>query len=276
MPEGPEIRIAADGIARALVGRTASRVYFAFEHLAPLAPLLAGEEVVSVRPRGKALLSHFANGLVIYSHNQLYGRWYVRKSGSVPVTRRQLRLAIHNCEKSALLYSASEIDVLEADRLEEHPFLARLGPDVLDLAEQDDGVAQVRERLGERRFTRRQLGALLLDQGFLAGLGNYLRAEILFCAGLHPLKRPMDCSPDELDALAEHCVRVTEQAYRLRGVTNDPERVAELKRRGLSRSRYRFHVFARVGERCWQCRTVIRKSEVSGRRCYVCPKCQPR
>ncbi len=94
MPEGPEIAREADRIREAIEGRRADAVRFAFPELARRARRFAGERIRAVRARGKALLIEFDNGLTIYSHNQLYGRWYVRRAGSLPRTGRQLRLAI--------------------------------------------------------------------------------------------------------------------------------------------------------------------------------------
>jgi endonuclease-8 len=85
---------------------------------------LQGRRVTEVATRGKSIMTHFDNGLVIYSHNQLYGRWYVEKHGHYPETGRQLRLAIHNERYSALLFSASEIEGLKVSELHCHPFLA--------------------------------------------------------------------------------------------------------------------------------------------------------
>ena len=102
MPEGPEIRIAADRIERALAGRTARLVRFAFPQLQPFESALEEEEVVRVETRGKAMLTLFANGLAVYSHNQLYGRWHVGATGERPATRRTLRLAIENDEELML------------------------------------------------------------------------------------------------------------------------------------------------------------------------------
>lgn len=271
MPEGPEIRLAADRVAKALVGRPAHRVWFAFEHLEPFAELLAGEEVARVEPRGKALLTVFANGLVIYSHNQLYGRWWTLPSGLRPSTRRTLRLAIENGDHSALLYSASEIDVLDWGRLDAHPYLAALGPDVLDPAL---SAAEVAGRLAERRFAGRGLGALLLDQRFLAGIGNYLRAEILFVAGVHPARRPAELDAAARRRLAAAALTVARQAYTARGVTNDLARAARLRAEGLPYRRYRHHVFARAGEPCWTCGARVEGGSVAGRRCSWCPRCQ--
>ena len=131
MPEGPEIRREADAVAKAVAGRAPTAVFFAFESLKPFESALTGVTLTAVETHGKAMLTRFENGLNIYSHNQLYGQWVIRNAYDYPETNRQLRLAIHNDEKSALLYSASEIAVLPDDELASHPFLSRIGPDLL-------------------------------------------------------------------------------------------------------------------------------------------------
>lgn len=271
MPEGPEIRQAADQVAKAIAGRTAEAVTFAFDHLKPYEALLSGATVAAVEARGKAILTRFANGYNIYSHNQLYGQWVVRPAYDLPQTNRQLRLAIHTALKSALLYSASEIAVLHDGELDGHPFLSKLGPDLLDARVT---VEQVAARLADARFRRRGFPALLLDQHFLAGLGNYLRSEALFSAALAPTLRPVDCTPDQLERLARACVELTRQSYRTKGITNDLQRVEQLKAAGYTRRAYRWQVFGRAGEPCWQCGTLIERSELGGRRLYYCPQCQ--
>ncbi|MDJ0777388.1 MAG: endonuclease VIII [Gammaproteobacteria bacterium] len=274
MPEGPEIRLAADRVEAALAGRRIDAIEFAFEHLQAFERRLRGQVVTRVDTRGKAMLTRIDNGWTIYSHNQLYGRWYVCARGETPRTGRQLRLAIHNDRHSALLYSASEIDVLADERLLEHPFLARIGPDLLS---ENPGVEQIVERLQARRFRGRQLGALLLDQGFVAGLGNYLRAEILTLARLHPLTRPADCSAAQLRRLAQQIIRLTRRSYRTRGIVNPPSLVARLKAAGYTRrEQYRFNTYGRDGEQCHYCEGIIEQAPVGGRKMYYCPVCQPR
>lgn len=273
MPEGPEIRQSADAIARAIAHQPIVEVFFAFEHLKPYEARLASQVVTAVQPRGKALLTCFDNGLAIYSHNQLYGKWVIRKVGSLPDTKRQLRLAIHTAKKSALLYSASEIEVLDKDAIATHPFLSKLGPDVLD---DQTTLDEVRQRVHSSTFRRRRLASLLLDQQFLCGLGNYLRSEVLFIAGIHPLHRPCDCTPEQLDALSNGAIALTRQSYETGGITNDLAIAAELRSLGKKRYEYRHWVFYRDGLPCFRCGTAIRKETVAGRRCYYCPSCQPR
>ena len=273
MPEGPEIRLAADEVENALVPRRTTRVEFAFPELQRFESQLQGRCVTEVATRGKAILTHFDNDLVIYSHNQLYGRWYVAKKGQYPDTGRQLRLAIHNDHYSAFLYSASAIEVWQKSELTRHPFLARLGPDLLS---EGADVETIVERMDSTRFRQRQLAGLLLDQGFLAGLGNYLRAEILTHAGLHPSLKPAHCDAQQLRKLARVIIGLTQRAYRTRGIINPPKLVARLKRQGLTaREQYRFNSYGRAGEPCHFCGTVIECSNAGGRKMYFCPGCQP-
>lgn len=274
MPEGPEIRLAADAVADALVGRVTTDVRFDYARLRRFQSRLRGVRVSAVETRGKAILTRFENDLVIYSHNQLYGRWYVTRAGEMPQTGRQLRVAIHNRDYSALLYSASEIDVLARRDLARHKFLARLGPDILG---DEPSPEQIVERLRSPAFAGRQFAGLMLDQGFLAGLGNYLRAEILTLAKLHPLDRPRDCSEDQLRRLAHHIIAVTRRSYRSRGIVNPPQLVRRLKAGGRTRrEQYRFNTYGRAGEACHYCGGQIECNNAGGRKMYYCPGCQPR
>ncbi|MGI9318157.1 MAG: endonuclease VIII [bacterium] len=274
MPEGPEIRLAADSIAKALVNRKVTDVFFAFDNLKKHQRVLTGRKISRIETRGKAILTMFDNGQVIYSHNQLYGRWYVVSKGEIPETHRQLRLAIHNRKASAFLYSASDIEVLNIDSLSKHRFLSKLGPDLLS---QNPKTMEIVERLRSERFKRRQLGNLLLDQSFVAGLGNYLRAEILLAARLHPSLRPVDCELSELNRLAREIIKLTRRSYSTHGVINPPSLVKKLKASGkIHKEEYRFSVYGRVGEHCYFCQSTIERIEIGGRHIYVCPGCQVR
>ncbi|MEL7418809.1 MAG: endonuclease VIII [Cyanobacteria bacterium J06555_3] len=271
MPEGPEIKIAADKIAKAIANRPITEIFFAFEHLKPYEEILSKQIITGVDTKGKGMLIRFDNGLNIYSHNQLYGKWMIKPAFNYPETKRQLRLAIHNEQKSALLYSASEIAVLDEPAIAIHPFLSRLGLDVL--APQTT-TRKVKARLLNQSFQRRRFTSLLLDQGFLAGLGNYLRSEILFVARIHPTLRPIDCSPLQISALAKAALKVPQQSYAAKGITNDLHLVEKLKADGYRRRDYRHWVFDREERPCYVCNTAIIKDVSGGRRYYFCPNCQ--
>lgn len=272
MPEGPEIRLAADRIADILVGNTISAARLTPPRLRRFGSQLLGARVDAVDTRGKAMLTRFDNGLTLYSHNQLYGRWYVTRGSKPPATTRSLRVALHTRSHAAWLYSASEIEVLNAEQVDAHPFLQRLGPDVLQSGLRP---TDIRERLEDPRFSRRALASLYLDQSFVAGIGNYLRSEILFTAGLHPATKPYDLNRRQRAKLARATLDVSRRAYEHRGVTVTRQLAARLKRSGQRYGKYRHWVFARPGETCRRCDAPIEHLRYSSRSLFICPVCQP-
>ena len=271
MPEGPEIRRARDQLAAVIEGKVAIRVVFHLPDLVEWNGRFDGEQVLAVQSRGKAMLTHFGNGYSIYSHNQLYGRWVMTKDTDLPDTGRQLRLAIHTSGSAALLYSASDIEVWPGNELNGHPFLKKLGPDVLDDAL---SVGDVCARLRSSRFYKRQLGGFLTDQSFVAGLGNYLRCEILFAAGLHPRMRPCDLDGKHLERLAQQILELPRQSYETGGITNALARDEGLMASGSSFEQARFQVFRRAGACCYRCGAVVIQEKQGGQSCYLCPHCQ--
>lgn len=271
MPEGPEMRRAAAELDAVLRGRRTQVVYFKFPRHRAAARRLEGRKVHGVRARGKALILDFDNGESIYTHNQLYGKWLLGKSGHRPTTGRDLRLAIETASSSALLYSASDIDVLPTEQIEQHPYISKLGVELLD---DQTRVEDVAAQIAAPRFGRRSLGALLLDQGFLAGIGNYLRSEILFVAGLDPERRIASLSGAERAALAEASLEITRRAYHTGGITNDLTVAQRMKRQGHRYREYRHHVFDRPDQPCHRCGTGVQRIVHSGRQLYRCTHCQ--
>jgi endonuclease VIII len=272
MPEGPEIKRSADELAAVLSGKRARLVEFAFPHLMPHASTMRGEIVSGIEPRGKAMLTHFNHGVTIYSHNQLYGQWRVLKRDQAPQPGLQIRMAIHTDNAVAVLYSASDISVWPSARITEHPYIAKLGVELLAATTE---LANVVAQINDPRFARKSLAALLLDQGFLAGIGNYLRSEILFVARIHPSARIADLDAPKRLTLAKAALNLTRQSYRTRGITNDVAIARRLKSEGVPYGRYRHWVFDRDGEKCHVCAGVINRIDISGRGLYWCECCQP-
>lgn len=276
MPEGPEIRRMVDDIAKAVAGQRAEQVFFAFDRFKAYEAVLSGRHVAGVEARGKAVLVFFSatnedGPWCVYSHNQLYGKWRMGKPGQEPRTNRQLRFAIFGQKKAARLYSASDIQLVRPENLGEIGYLARLGPDPINQKVSADDLIAV---FKSKRFRGRSLGGLLLDQGFVAGIGNYLRSEILFEAGIAPATRPQDLDDAGRSRLAASILTLIHRAYKLKGITNDPERAEALKKAGWTFSRRRHMVFNRDLEACHHCGTGITKTVIASRRLYHCPSCQ--
>ena len=273
MPEGPEIQRAADKIARVLVGEKLQEVRINWPSIEDYVDTWVGRTIVSIKAKGKALLTELDNGDVLYTHNQLYGRWLTRKTHEEPSSRRSLRIAFRTCKGGAYLYSATDLEVWSKETISDQPYVAKLGPDILD---ENLTTRRLKKRLTEKAFRNRQLVTLYLDQSFLAGPGNYLRSEILFCAGVHFRTKPRQLEAKQLTRLARETLKISQRAYEQQGVTVEAGLVKKLKAQGLRKRGYRHYVFGREGKDCRICRMdTIVKVRVSGRSVFFCPTCQP-
>jgi len=272
MPEGPEIRRAVDALNHQIAGRVIDRIHFGLNSLESWDKQLSGAKILLIRSFGKAIVIQLDNGLSIYSHNQLYGRWYVCDTENYPDINRQLRLAIDCQGRSAVLYSASDIAVLDQEGLTSHPFLSKLGPDVLSTS---TSISIIIDRLTSNKYRNRQLGGVLTDQSFVAGLGNYLRCEVLYYSQHHPRTRGRDLSDEQINTLALAIIEIPRQSYETGGITNDLDHAKQLMQKGVTFEEARFYVFRRERQPCYRCGNLIEKFSQSGQACYYCPTCQP-
>ena len=272
MPEGPEIRRAADRIGKALVGKVIEDGRWPFPNLTQATDLILGHEVLSVTSRAKAMLIRFSSGWTMYSHNQLYGRWTVHLKTTDPRSRRSLRAEFVTDKHAVRLWSATDIVLLPTPEENGHPFLARLGPDVLDETVDADFLL---EHLQSKGINRKKGATLMLDQRSFAGLGNYLRSEILHAAGVHPDDRPCDLAESTLERWAACIKSVTVHAYEHSGITVDLAVAEASKARGEPRRMWRHAVFCRQDRPCLTCGDLVIRKRYAGRRLDYCQTCQP-
>jgi endonuclease-8 len=123
------------------------------------------------------------------------------------------------------------------------------------------------------RKSAQPIGALLLDQKVLAGVGNVFRAEALFVNGIHPSRPGRDCSDAELEALWATIVAMLKQGVKdNRIITIDRKEFAVNK--GKVRRGDNTYVYHR--DLCLRCGSPVQTVELAGRACYFCPVCQPR
>jgi formamidopyrimidine-DNA glycosylase len=145
--------------------------------------------------------------------------------------------------------------------------LDKLGPEPL---EDDFSVAYIMDRFLGRRG---KLKAMLLDQTFVAGVGNIYADEALFMARLHPLRTPDSLTQDEVERLRSALRDVLAAGVKLRGTTFS-DYVDGL---GLSGSfQNQLLVYGRTGQPCRGCAGVVERIVVAGRGTHICSRCQPR
>ncbi|MBC7303837.1 MAG: Fpg/Nei family DNA glycosylase [Nocardia sp.] len=232
------------------------------------AALVDGQVLERAEAYGKHLLHHYACGLTVHVHLGLYGTFSeVELPMGAVVGQVRMRMLGAATEFGTDLRGPTACEVLmppEVDAL-----TARLGADPLR-ADADH------ERAGARiRRSRRAIGALLMDQSLIAGVGNVYRAEVLFRQGISPFHPGTAITPAEWDALWADLVELMPI-----GVTTGRMHVVrpehDIGAPSYNKDRPRTYVYRRAGEPCRVCATPIAHQVMEARNLFWCPTCQPR
>ncbi len=293
MPEGPEVRRYADALNTALVGKTivalTARTREAKAWLAEHSSVLTAQKIEQVRSGGKYLIGWIEGGYYFYSHLMMWGRWATFVEQPIEVDRRE-RARIVVPDGTAILYSAPIFAIGTGNPFAQVESLKTLGGDILPYPEQEpfDRIS-FKTRLLKPENSDRTIGATLLDQQIVAGIGNYLRAEILFNCQVDPWRKVADLTPDDLEHLSNSIVLMARRAYSTGGVTVSPEdRMRLLNDKSLvyqlgSEFGARHYVFRRTNLPCLRCGDTIRqlrqvtRSDAEAEKTriiYFCPSCQ--
>jgi DNA-formamidopyrimidine glycosylase len=212
---------------------------------------------------GKHLLYRFDEGSWIHIHLGLFGKFRVWRKETEPRDSVRLRVAVPGVALDLTGPTACEVWADEqVDALR-----ARLGPDPLDPeADRERFRANLRRR-------RRPIGAVLLDQAVVAGVGNVYRAELLFLARLDPGRPANSLDDTVVDQLWDDMVRLFPLGVKTnRIITTDPEDFGKPATR--LRKDERLWVYKQGS--CRVCGGPIAKDEVGNRTLYWCPDCQTR
>ena len=277
MPEAPEVEVVRLGLAKGLIGRRFTEVAIGRDRVvrrtsrAALIAGLTGARVDGLDRHGKYLLLGLDTGRSVMIHLRMSGQVLLVDGGAVAPAHTQVDARLDDGRR--LLFvdprTFGEVVVFDPKRVAtEVPELAGLGPDPLR-----DGLDLRDLRRGLRR-RRRALKPLLLDQSFIAGIGNIYADEICHRARLRPTRRSDGLGTAGERRLASAIVEVLREAVAAGGSTlSDAQYVGVDGRPGEFQREHRVH--ARSGERCPTCgRGWIRRSTLAQRGTYHCPVCQ--
>lgn len=258
MPEGHTIHRIARDHTRALRGQRL-QVSSPQGRFADGAALLDGQELLGIEAWGKHLFYRFPAERYLHIHLGLYGKWWPW-TPPAPETHRQVRVRLGGERRGFDLTGPTACEVLDPAGRE--AIVARLGPD--PIRTDADGGAVV-PKLARRRSS---IGAAIMDQSVVAGVGNVYRAESLYVHGLHPARPADTIGEEEWAPLWGTLVRMLREGVRSkRIVTVDPhdETVTD------GRTRYVYKQ-----DRCARHPDVeIRRWDLAGRWAYACEVCQP-
>ena len=268
MPEGHTIHRLARDHRPLLLGRAVS-TSSPQGRFAAGADVLSGRRVEGIEPYGKHLFYGFQGDVLLHVHLGLYGS-FTSGAGLAPAPRGALRLRMVVDGDGGSHWidlrgpTACEL-FTPADR---DAVVARLGPDPL---RKDADPERAWARVSRSRTS---LGALLMDQSVLAGVGNVYRAEVLYRAGLSPFRPGRDLTERLWEAMWEDLRTLLRAGVRAGHIVTTLREDRD-RRSGPARREDRFYVYRRHGLPCRRCGTEVRTEVMVGRNLYWCPVCQP-
>lgn len=272
MPEGDTIFRTAATLQRALAGRVVTRfesMYPALNRVNDDRPL-AGRTIESVAPRGKHLLIVFSGDLILHSHLRMSGSWHIYRRGERwQAPARDMRLLIETDTFVAVGFNVPVAEFLSNRELARHEQLKALGPDLAaPLLDRDEVVRRIRDHPSET------IHEVLLNQRVVAGIGNVLKSEVLFVAGINPFEMISALDDDRIGRLLETASRL----MKMNTASRDATLSSAVGRRttGSLNPQVKLWVYGRSGKPCRRCGTPIqaRKTGTDARLSYWCPRCQ--
>jgi endonuclease VIII len=264
MPEGHTIHRLARDLAADLAGAPV-RATSPQERFAEGAALIDGAKLERADAYGKHLFCEWSSGDILHVHLGLIGKF--RRVAPEGEPRDTIRLRLEGADSVWQLSGPQTCAIVTPDRRDE--VAASLGPDPLRRAgkQRADFVA----RLGA---TRRPIGAVLLDQSVVAGIGNVYRAELLWICGIHPQAPAASIDPTLAGELWDHTVAQLKRGLDWnRIVTVSPEH-AEGRVTRRTRRDDALYVYKREGLPCRGCADPIASMRLGGRTIAYCPTCQ--
>ncbi|MAI69377.1 MAG: formamidopyrimidine-DNA glycosylase [Rhodopirellula sp.] len=222
---------------------------------------VSGRYLDSVRASGKHLFYEFDGNVIVHVHLGRYGKFRQRASPP-PKPVGQVRMRMVGSNASLDLTGPTTCRVIDSELQRE--VMGRLGPDPLAGGKKSDVWKNI-SRSGK------PIGALLLDQSVVAGVGNIFRAEILFEAGLDPHIPGSDLSQDSFDLLWKSLKRMMTVGLKHGKIIAVTAREAGMPLPKIPEDK-RFRVYGQT--ECPQCDHPISTVEVAARRLYFCKHCQ--
>ena len=229
-----------------------------------------GRKLIGTRRRGKYLILKLDSGDVLVAHLGMSGQ-LLRATAKEPLGKHtHVVLTFAGAPQLRFVdpRTFGELFVTTPEQLEaEVPELAHLGFDPLD-----DQMAWT--HFAELLISRHaKLKPLLMDQKFVAGIGNMYADEILFTAGLRYDRSSDDLTPQEIRRLFRAMIETLQEAIKHRGSSLADDQYRDLF--GDSGEFQRLHnVYDREGGACPRCRNVIARVRTNGRSSFFCPHCQ--
>lgn len=247
MPELPEVETIRRQLSQKIVGKK-----------------LDGKKIVGVRRRAKILIIDFSDGTSLLFHLKLTGQLIFGEVGAPPASSRFTRHIFRFNDGSQMVFNDARKfgwwkTVKNTKELEKS-----FGPDALIITLED-----FKNRLSRRPNAK--IKPLLMDQKFIAGIGNIYSDEILFKARVRPLRIVKTLTAGEIKKVWQNIGKVLKAALKRHG-TSENTYVDAMGKKG-DYLKY-LKVYRKEGKKCFRCLGTVQRIKIGGRSGHFCPLCQ--
>ncbi len=269
MPELPEVETTLRAVAPVLIGRTIESVNVLRPNMVnnhpTFAKTLKGKTVLGMKRHGKYMWMELSGGLNLMLHLRMSGRLGLRKLKDTPLSRERIRFEIGN--DLVLVFNdprtLGRLWIIEGNDVYKDPSMKALGPDALTLTEEI-----FLERLKKKRGT---LKSLLLNQSFIAGVGNIYGDEACFIAKIDPRRKVIGLSMIERKRLYKAVIKTLEQGIYNSGTSFSD--FADLFGKP-GQNQHSLMVYGRGKKNCRVCNMLLESTKIAQRTTVWCPGCQ--
>jgi len=267
LPELPEVETIKNELSHHVIGRRFTGVTVCDAKLLRQPSVeefrqkLTGKKVISLERRGKYLIFHLSDTMVLILHLKMAGALLLNPEQA----NRHTRVIFHLDNGSQLIFTdrrrLGAIWLVE----NELTITGKLGPEPLTPEFTAETLAKRLEK------HKAPIKGVLLDQAFIAGIGNMYADEALFAARIHPLRKADSLSSQEIRSLHKAIVDILRSAIDSRGASVN---TYKLPNGELGTAHSSFSVAHRGGKLCPICGTPIQRFAIRNRGSYFCPNCQ--
>lgn len=281
MPELPEVQTIVSQLEKKLIGKTIKNVWSDWQKavrpsFSAFEKTVTGAVISSTRRKGKHIVIDLNSDYSIVIHLKMTGHLLVKtnENRTNEAFKDPFNQFIHHritfADGTTLEFSDMRkfgwMEAMNTSDVEALASIASLGIDALS----EKFTLQVFEKILEKK-SQIKIGALLLDQELIAGIGNIYRSESLFDAGILPERPVSDLSASERKKLLVSIKKVLRKAVKLRGMSDGDFRDTDGEEGQYQKE---LGVYGRNGKPCPKCGTILERIKLGQRTAFYCPSCQ--
>ncbi len=287
MPELPEIETVKLQLSKYLIGQSISAIEKLHgKSLFGKPELVIGKKVTAIKRLGKMLVIELSDDLVLAIHFKMSGQLILVRSDKQQVTSRVVgghpsedwvrklpsthtRVVFHFDSGDTMYFNDQRIfgwvKILTDKELNNLSFVKKLGPEIWNIT--------AKELLARVKGRKKPIKVLIMDQGFLSGVGNIYANDALWEARIAPTAVAQSLGYLDVERLRDALIKVLKEGIKYGGATAADAKYINLHGMGGTYQEH-FRTYDRDGKPCLRCKTIIKKITLGGRGTYYCDQCQ--